>query len=270
MTKQREREVTQAFVSLASSLATGYDVVELLNTLTAACARLLDVSSAGLLLADQLGVLHVLAASTEHTRQLEVAQLQRDEGPCLDCYRTGQPIAVPNLKDAADRWPQFVAAAGGEGFLSVHALPMRLGGNILGALGLFGTTAGALNNDDLTLGQALADVASVALVQDTSAADQAVINEQLQKALTSRVVIEQAKGVLAQQGEIDMAQAFAVLRGYARDNNLRVTHVAQAVASRSLPAQQLLDHAQSRAWRRNDQYVIGSRESQDSWRTDDH
>jgi transcriptional regulator with GAF, ATPase, and Fis domain len=247
MTDKREREVTAAFVSVASSLATGYDVVDLLNTLTAECASLLDVASAGLLLADQLGVLHVLAASTEHTRQLEVAQLQREEGPCLDCYRTGQPILVPNLKEAAARWPQFVAAAGSVGFASVHALPMRLGSNILGALGLFGTTSGPLNVDDLSLGQALADVASVALVQDTAAADKAVINEQLQKALTSRVIIEQAKGVLAQQGELDMAQAFAVLRRYARDNNLRVTHVAQAVTSRSLPAQQVIDHARARA-----------------------
>jgi transcriptional regulator with GAF, ATPase, and Fis domain len=247
MTEQREREVTQAFVSVASSLATGYDVVDLLNTLTTECTRLLDVASAGLLLADQLGVLHVLAASTEHTRQLEVAQLQRDEGPCLDCYRSGEPIAVPNLDDATDRWPQFVAVAKSEGFASVHALPMRLGGNILGALGLFGTTAGPLNNDDLSLGQALADVASVALVQDTSAADKTVINEQLQKALTSRVVIEQSKGVLAQHGELDMAEAFAVLRRYARDNNLRVTSVAEAIVSRSLPAQQLLDHVRSKA-----------------------
>jgi transcriptional regulator with GAF, ATPase, and Fis domain len=245
MTEDREREVTHAFVSLASSLATGYDVVDLLNGLTTECTQLLDVSSAGLLLADRLGVLHVLAASTEHTRQLELVQLQRDEGPCLDCYRTGRAIAVPNVEDAAARWPQFAAAAQSAGFASVHALPMRLGTNVLGTLGLFGTTAGALNDDDLTLGQALADVASVALVQDTAAADQTVINDQLQKALTSRVIIEQAKGVLSQLGQVDMADAFTVLRRYARDNNLRVTDVAHAVTSRSLPAQQLLDHADS-------------------------
>jgi transcriptional regulator with GAF, ATPase, and Fis domain len=246
MKVNREQQVTRAFVSLASSLATGYDVVDLLNSLTTQCAQLLDVASAGLLLADQLGVLHVLAASTEHTRQLELAQLERDEGPCLDCYRTGQPIAVPNLDDAAARWPQFVATARAAGFASVQALPMRLGENILGALGLFGTTVGALNDDDLTLGQALADVASVALVQDTAAADKNVINEQLQKALTSRVAIEQAKGVLAQLGQIDMGEAFAVLRRYARDHNLRVTEVAHALIRRSLSAQQLLDHARSR------------------------
>jgi transcriptional regulator with GAF, ATPase, and Fis domain len=213
--------------------------------LTTECARLLDVASAGLLLADRVGVLHLLAASTEHTRQLELFQLQREEGPCLDCYRTGQPIAVADLDAALLQWPQFVAAAKSEGFASVHALPMRLGENVLGTLGLFGTSVGALNNDDLSLGQALADVASVAIVQDAAAADTTVIHEQLQKALTSRVIIEQAKGVLAQQGQLDMEQAFAILRGYARDNNIRITHVAQVVTTRSLPAQQLIEYAQS-------------------------
>ena len=244
MTRSRERDVTNAFVSVASSLATGYDVVDLLSTLTTECAQLLDVASAGLLLADQLGVLHVLAASSEHARLLEVTQLKGDEGPCVDCYRTGKPIAVPDLDDVVLRWPLFVAAAQSVGFASVHALPMRLGSNVLGALGLFGTTAGALNDDDLSLGQALADVASVALVQDTSAADKAVINEHLQRALTRRVIIEQAKGVIAQQGQLEMGVAFEVLRRYARNNDLRVTNVAHAVTSRSLPAQQLLDHAE--------------------------
>jgi transcriptional regulator with GAF, ATPase, and Fis domain len=247
MTEDREREVAGAFVSLASSLATGYDVVDLLNSLTAECARLLDVASAGLLLADSLGVLHVLAASSEHTRQLELFQLQREEGPCLDCYRTRQAIAVPDLAAAADRWPQFVAGARLAGFASVHALPMRLRDNVLGTLGLFGTTVGALNEEDLTLGQALADVASVALVQNRAAADKNVVNEQLQTALTSRVVIEQAKGVLAQLGESDMADAFVVLRRYSRDHNLRLTDVAQAVVSRTIPAHQLLEYARSRA-----------------------
>jgi transcriptional regulator with GAF, ATPase, and Fis domain len=249
MSENREREVTQAFVALASSLATGYDVVELLNSLTSQCARLLDVASAGLLLADSLGVLHVLAASTEHTRQLELFQLQRDQGPCLDCYRAGKPVAVPNLADAAARWPEFVSGAQVAGFASVHALPMRLGDDTLGALGLFGTAVGTLNDDDLTLGQALADVASVAIVQGKVTADKTALNEQLQTALSSRVVIEQAKGVLAQQGALDMAGAFAVLRRYCRDHNLRLTDVAQSVVSRSIPAQQVIDYARTRAVR---------------------
>jgi transcriptional regulator with GAF, ATPase, and Fis domain len=239
--------VTEAFVSLASSLTTGYDVVDLLNTLTSQCAQLLDVASAGLLLADRLGVLHVLAASTESTRQLELFQLQRDEGPCLDCYRSGQPVSVADLQAATTRWPLFVAGAAIAGFASVHALPMRLRENTLGALGLFGATAGVLNDDDLRLGQALADVASVALVQDKASADKAIVNEQLQNALTSRVIVEQAKGVVAQVGQLDMNQAFAALRRYGRRHNLRLHDVAHAVVSRSVDPQRIIDSTRTRS-----------------------
>jgi ANTAR domain/GAF domain len=246
MAANREAEVTRAFVALASSFATGYDVVDLLNGLTEQCAHLLDVASAGLLLADGFGVLHVLAASTEHMRQLELFQIQRDEGPCLECFRTGLPVAVPDLADAANRWPTFVAGAQLAGFASVHALPMRLREHTLGTLGLFGTTVGALNEDDLILGQALADVASVALVQDKAAADKSLVNAQLQTALTSRVVIEQAKGVLAQMGGLDIEDTFAVLRRYSRDHNLRLTDVAHSVVSRELDAGRLIEHVASR------------------------
>jgi transcriptional regulator with GAF, ATPase, and Fis domain len=245
-TSGREHEVTSALVSMAGSLATGCDVADLLNRLTTACAHLLDVASAGVLLADEHGVLNVLSATSENTRQVELAALQAGEGPYLDCYRTGQPVAVPNLHAALPLWPQFVATSEAAGFASVHVLPMRLGHDTLGALDLFGTTIGALNTDDLALGRALADVATVALVQATAAAVKTVVNEQLQKALTARVVIEQAKGVLAQQGQLGMVEAFAVLRRYARDNNLRVAHVADAVSSRTLSAQRLIDHAHSR------------------------
>lgn len=243
MSGSREREVSRAFVELASSLANGYDVVELLSGLTADCAQLLDVASAGLLLADGRGVLHVMAASSERTRQLEVFQVQRADGPCRDCYLAGEPVSAPDLREEADRWPHFVPAALEAGFVSVHALPMRLRDRVLGALGLFGTTVGSLGPDDLSLGQALADVASVALVQEKVASDQQSVNEQLQTALTSRIVLEQAKGVLAQQGSLQMEEAFAVLRRYARNNNLRLTAVAEAVVARRLPAQRLLEHS---------------------------
>ena len=246
MSGTREAEVSRSFVALTSSLANGYDVVDLLDELTTDCARLLDVASAGLLLADGRGVLHVMAASSEQTRQLEVFQLQRADGPCLDCYRGGAPVAVPDLDAETGRWPRFVPAARSAGFRSVHALPMRLRDNVLGALGLFGTSVGPLNDEDLALGQALADVASVALVQDKAAADRTVINEQLQMALTSRVVLEQAKGIIAQLSGLDMTQAFAVLRGYARDKGLRLTDVAKAVVGRSLPAEKLVEHTGSR------------------------
>jgi transcriptional regulator with GAF, ATPase, and Fis domain len=246
----REGDVTQAFVSLASSLVNGYDPVDLLSELTEDCARLLDVTSAGLLLADGLGVLHVLAASSERTRLLELFQLQRDEGPCRDCFHTGASVTVADLEQAADRWPQFVPAARAAGFASVHALPLRLRDKVLGALGLFSATAGTLNSDDLVLGQALADVACIALMQDRAMADMTMVHEQLQAALLSRIVVEQAKGVLAQLGSLEMDEAFALLRGYARDHDLRLTDLAEAVVARTFAAQNLLDYGRTQNARR--------------------
>jgi hypothetical protein len=209
--------------------------------LTSACAELLDVAAAGLLLADGLGVLHVLAASSENTRHLESFQVQRNEGPCLDCFRTGTAVIVPDLEVEKERWPQFTAAARLAGFASVHALPMRLRDTVLGTMGLFGTTTGTLNAEDLRLGQALADVATISPVQERAAADREVVVEQLQGALASRVVIEQAKGVLAQHGGLDMRDAFAVLRRYSRDHNARLAEVAAALVARTLPVQDVID-----------------------------
>ena len=239
-----EADVTQALVAVASGLVKGGDVVDLLATLTSDCARLLDVASAGLLLADGRGVLHVMAASSERTHELEVFQVQRADGPCRDTYLSGEPVCAPDLQAESDRWPLFVPAARQAGFASVHALPLRLGEVTLGALNLFGTTVGALNEQDLSLGQALADVATVALVQDRAVTDRDSLNVQLQTALSSRVVLEQAKGLLAQQGDLDMSEAFRFLRRYARDHNQRLTDMARAVVSRTLTAQQVLNHGQ--------------------------
>jgi GAF domain-containing protein len=250
MTDDRERGVTQAFVALANSLVDQFDVVDLLDGLTADCAHLLDVDAAGLLLADPRGVLHVVAASSERTRNLELFQLQREQGPCLDCYHSGQAVAVADLREENGRWPQFAAAAVSAGFTAVHALPMRLRDSVLGTRGLFSARVGVLSDDDLNLGQALAHVASVALVQERAAADRGAVNEQLQAALVSRVVLEQAKGFLAQRGGLDMDEAFRRLRRYARDHNARLTQVARAVVSRELPAERVLDHAPARSSRR--------------------
>lgn len=249
MTEGREREITQAFVSLANALVDDFDVVEVLSRLAADCARLLDISSAGLLLADRRHVLHVAAASSEDTRNLELFQLQRDQGPCLECYRLGEPVTAADLAQEAARWPQFVQAAEAAGFTSVHAIPMRLRSHILGTLGLFGRQVGHLGEEDLRLAQALAHVASVAIVQAQAVADATAITQQLQNALSSRVIVEQAKGILAQRGELDMTVAFDLLRRYARDHNLRVSDLAQALVSRQLPAQRILDYWQSKVAR---------------------
>jgi GAF domain-containing protein len=240
---ERERDVTRAFVSISSSLANGYDVVDLLDELVGHCARLIEVDSAGLLLADGLGVLHVMAASSEVARLLEVFQLQRAEGPCRDCFRTGLPVSVPDLQDATEQWPEFVPAALAAGFASVHAVPMRLRDNTLGAMGMFGAVVGSLSEDNLSLAQALADVASVAIVQDKAVAERGAVVEQLQAALNSRVVIEQAKGIVAHVGDLEVGQAFVVIRQYARNHNERLTVVADAVVRRQLAVRVLLDEA---------------------------
>jgi hypothetical protein len=245
----REHAVTEAFVTLARNMADGVDMVDLLGGLAADSARLLDIDSTGVLLADGRDVLHVVAASSEATRNLEVFQLQRDQGPCLDCFRTGQPVNVRDVREQESRWPQFVPAAVGSGYASVHAVPVRLRDRVLGTFGLFGRRSGALSDEDLDLAQALAYVAGVAIVQDKAATDRNLLNGQLQTALDSRVVLEQAKGVLAQRGGLRMEQAFQVLRGYARDHNRRLTDIARAVASRELPAQHVLDHGAARSSR---------------------
>jgi GAF domain-containing protein len=190
----REDEVVAAFVSMSGSLAAGDDVTELLGRLTTDCARLLDVAAVGLLLADRRGALHVLAASSERAADLEAFQAQRAQGPCHDCYQDGRSVSVPDVAAAADRWPDFVPVALGQGVASVHAVPLRLRDQVLGALGLFGPKPGDLNERDLRLAQALADVATIAMIQDRVASDQQAVNEQLQFALDSRVVLEQAKG----------------------------------------------------------------------------
>ena len=243
MSVDRERGVIAAFVGIAKSLTEGYDVVDLYTTLTTDCVRLLDVAAAGLLLADAGGTLHLMAASSERTRDIETFQLQRHEGPCLDCYRDGAPVLADDLAGESQRWPQFVPAALSAGFTSVHALPMRLQDAVLGTLGLFGTEPGRLSADDLHLGQALAATASLALVAERNSADKDALNAQLHTALQSRVILEQAKGLLAQSGDLDMEQAFAVLRRYARDHNQKLSHVAAQAVERTLPTGVILEHA---------------------------
>jgi len=244
VTPDREHAITKAFVTLANNLVDGYDVVELLSGLAADCAAVFDIDSAGLLLVDPSGVLHVMAASSEKTRNLELFQLQRDQGPCLDCFKSGEPVIVPDLAAAFERWPTFVPTALAAGYASVHAVPLRLQDARMGALGLFGRTVGSLSDNDIDLAQALAHVGSVAIVQGNLIADKVAIADQLQQALNSRVVVEQAKGILAQLGNLDMEEAFAVLRRYARDHNQRLAVLANSVVSRQVLAQDLLIHAQ--------------------------
>ena len=233
----------EALVTMAGSLLAGDDITDLLNRLTTDCTRLVDVSAAGLLLADRRGTLHVLAASSHDAAELEAFQAQRSQGPCHDCYQDGRPVLVADVAAEADRWPEFVPVALQHGARSVHAVPLRLRDQVLGALGLFGPGPGELDERDLRLAQALADVATISIIQDRVAADRDAVNEQLQTALDSRVLLEQAKGVLAQSGGLGMPDAYAVLVRYARDHNLKLAHLSRALVERAVPPAVVLDHA---------------------------
>ena len=238
----------EAFVELADTLVAGFDVIDFLHLLTDRSVELLDASAAGLLLADPRGELRVVAASSEQVRLLELFQLQNDQGPCLDCYRTGQPVAEADLSTADKRWPHFSAIARGAGFSAVQALPMRLRDETIGALNLFRTTPGAFSTADVRVGQALADVATIGLLNERSLRRAEILNEQLQGALNSRVIIEQAKGKLAERLDLDMEQAFAVLRRHARARNRGLSDLARDFVdgSEDLPGSAALPPGQPR------------------------
>ena len=221
--------LSDAFVELADTLVADFDVIDFLHLLTERSVQLLDASAAGVLLADPRGELRLVAASTEAARVLELFQLQNDQGPCLDCFRAGQPVAAPDLTTAQQRWPQFAAAARQAGFAAVQALPMRLRSQVIGALNLFQAAPGGLGREDVRVGQALADVATIGLLQQRSTRRSETLSEQLQGALTSRVVIEQAKGAIAALNDITPDEAFELLRGRARSSQKRLVDVAQAV-----------------------------------------
>jgi GAF domain-containing protein len=223
-------QLTDVFVELADTLVDDFDLIDFLHVLTERCVQLLGVSAAGLLLADGQGILQVVAASSERTRLLELFQLQADEGPCVDCYRTGEPVSVSDLPTAG-RWPRFTAAAAEVGFASVHAIPMRLRTEIVGALNLFNVDQGELDPGILRIGQALADVATIGLLQQRAIHRRDALTEQLQSALNSRILIEQAKGVLAERLHLEMPEAFTLLRSTARRQNRRLSELAEAVVS---------------------------------------
>ncbi|TDW76261.1 GAF and ANTAR domain-containing protein [Kribbella pratensis] len=224
-----DRRVREVFIELSDTLVDDFDIIEFLDRLAARCSELLGVSACGILLADHHGVLNLVAASTEQARLVELTQLQNSEGPCLDAFSTGHPVQHPDLREAQDRWPRFTAAAVGAGYLSVQALPMRLRDTVVGAVNLFSKSTGQLDADTITLGQALADAATIGIVHQRAMARQEIVTEQLQTALNSRVLIEQAKGFLTHSLSIDVDEAFVVLRSYARANNRRLTHVADDV-----------------------------------------
>jgi hypothetical protein len=227
----REQRLAETFVELADTLVADFDVIEFLQVLASRCVELLDVSAAGLVLADQGGSLRVVAASDERARLLELFEVQGDEGPCRDCYRLGAAVVNVDLGAAGGRWPGFAPRAVAEGFGSANALPLRLRAQVVGSLNLFHAGAGGLVSLELRLAQALADAAAIGILQQRTIRHGEIAAAQLQAALTSRVVIEQAKGVLAERLQISTDDAFAVLRTAARSRSRPLSEVAREVAA---------------------------------------
>jgi GAF domain-containing protein len=231
----RQELLTTTLVELADTLVDDFDVVDLLTLLVDRCVAILEISAAGLMLVAPEGDLRLAASSSEAMRVVELFELQSEEGPCLDCHRTGQAVLNEDLATVNGRWPTFAPVAHQAGFRTVHAVPMRLRGRIIGALNLFDTETRPLSAADAHSGQALADMASIAILQHRAALEAHTINEQLNAALTSRVLIEQAKGMLAERAGFDMTDAFNTLRRYARANNRRLADVAEDFINGTLP-----------------------------------
>ena len=238
-TMLREESLVRTFVQLTDTLVDDFDVVELLTVLADRCVDVLDVAAAGLMLANANGELRVVASSSEKMRLLELFELQAEDGPCPECYRTGVPVLHPRLSTDDLRWPRFAPRALAAGFLAVHAIPMRLRGQTIGALNLFRAEVGGLGEADVVAAQAFADVATIAILQQRAAAEAQAVNDQLNHALNSRVMIEQAKGMVAEGSGLDMEQSFRRLRGYARSHNLRLVDVAGSVIDGTLAATSL-------------------------------
>ncbi len=236
----REERLARTLVELADTLVDDFDVVDLMSLLVERSVELLDAAAAGLVLADSHRSLRLMASTSEAMELVELFQVQNDQGPCFDCYRSGEPVIAEDLSEAADRWPRFAPFAIYSGFHAAHALPMRLRRQVIGALNLFRTEPGTLQEPDIHAGQALADLATIAILQARDVEDTHAVVDQLQHALQSRIIIEQAKGVLAERAGIGTDVAFTRLRAYARARQLKLARVAEDVIAGSLPAEELI------------------------------
>jgi GAF domain-containing protein len=231
----REQRLSQAFVELADTLVDDFDVVDFMTLLTERCVELLGATDGGLMLVDPLGDLRVVASSSEQMRTLELLELQSSEGPCLDAYHTAQAVGANDLDQVMQKWPDFGTYVRDAGYRSIYAVPMRLRANVIGALNLFNADQSPWDVDDLKLAQALADVATIGLLHHRAMHDSKLLSTQLQSALDSRIVIEQAKGLLAERLETTTEEAFERLRRYARSHNLLLANVAADLVAGTMP-----------------------------------
>ena len=232
MTSISAHRLAKVFVEVADTLVDEFDLIDFLHMLTDRTANLVGASTVGLLLADQHGRLQFMATSDENTKLLELFQMQNQEGPCLDAYHTARPVINADLRQAEDRWPRFAPRAAVAGFRAVHAFPLSLRKEVIGALNVFGAeVGGGFDDGDVQIIQALADVAAIGLLQQRTISRGEVLTEQLQGALNSRIVIEQAKGAIAQASGISVDEAFTVIRGHARRTNRRLGDVARTIVT---------------------------------------
>ncbi|PRY39568.1 GAF and ANTAR domain-containing protein [Umezawaea tangerina] len=236
MSTGRDQRLADTFVSLADTLVADFDVLDFLGLLTERAVELLEVDAAGVILSDQRGGWRPAAGSSEHAELVEVLAAQTREGPCLDCVRTGEVVASADLVAEQDRWPLFAPAAVEAGFRAACALPMRLRDDIIGALTLLHVEPITIDDSTVALGRALADIATIGILQQRAVRREEVVSEQLQAALHHRTVVEQAKGVLAEVGGLDMNQSYVLLRDYARAHQLRLSDLARDVATGAVDA----------------------------------
>jgi transcriptional regulator with GAF, ATPase, and Fis domain len=239
----REERINDAFVRVAGTLVADYDVVDLLSTLVYTCTQLLDVQAGGILLADGTGTLELVASTSEEAEVVEVMIVAAGAGPCIDSYKTGTVVSVPDIDTDPRAWPRFRRTALDQGFRAAHATPLRLHGEVIGAMNLLGTVAGALSDRDAQLAQALADVATVGILHERSFRQPEVVAAQLHLALDTRILVEQAKGVLAQVRSCTMSEAFDALRDYARAHEVTLRAAAEGVVDRSISAEALVGQA---------------------------
>ncbi len=236
---QQDEWLARTFVELADTLTADFDLIDFLSILVERCAELLDSAEVGLALAPARGALRVMASSSERMRALELIEIQTDEGPCRDCLRTGEQILNQRLDGADDRWPHFAPDARAAGFRTVHALPLRLRSDVIGAMNIFSPDLTQLSPRDVNLTQALADVATIGILQERAVKQGSDLAVQLQGALNSRIVIEQAKGIVAERRQVDMDRAFTMLRTYARGSRTPLSAVARSIIDHSLTPAQL-------------------------------
>jgi GAF domain-containing protein len=238
-TPTRETRINSAFVAVADTLTSDFDVVDLLHTLVQECTSILDTDAGGLMLVDGAGTLQLMTSTSEAADFVEIMQINADSGPCIDCFTSGTAVTVPDIEDTGGRWPAFRAAALQSGFRSAHATPLRLRGQVIGTMNLFAARPGALTDRDAAVAQALSDVATIAILQERIVREGTILAEQLHRALDSRILVEQAKGMLSHSLSVTMDEAFEVLRTYARTNNLTIRAVSSGISDRSIPLSQL-------------------------------